>query len=104
MHTCIKCGKKYISLDSIKEKCACGSTVFLFNENPSQDVEQERLWLRDKIKNFETENLVCFDVENIRIVQKGVYHIDIKSLLENPLVLKDEKGVYYIKLPSQKGR
>ena len=39
------------------------------------------------------------DVENIKIIKEGVFLVDIKALSENPVVLKDEEGVYYVKLP-----
>ncbi len=39
------------------------------------------------------------DVENIKILHEGVFLVDIKALSNNPVVLKDEEGVYYVKLP-----
>lgn len=39
------------------------------------------------------------DVENIKILREGVFLVDIKALSNNPVVLKDEEGVYYVKLP-----
>jgi predicted nucleic acid-binding Zn-ribbon protein len=39
------------------------------------------------------------DVENIKILREGVFLVDIKALSQSPVVLKDEEGVYYVKLP-----
>lgn len=39
------------------------------------------------------------DVENIKIVSEGVFFVDVNALSNNPVVLKDEEGVYYVRLP-----
>ncbi len=39
------------------------------------------------------------DVENIKIVTEGVFAVDVNALSKNPVVLKDEEGIYYVKLP-----
>jgi len=39
------------------------------------------------------------DVENIKIVSEGVFFVDVNALSKNPVVLKDEEGVYYVRLP-----
>jgi len=39
------------------------------------------------------------DVENIKIVSEGVFCVDVNALSKNPVVLKDEDGVYYVRLP-----
>jgi predicted nucleic acid-binding Zn-ribbon protein len=40
-------------------------------------------------------------VENITIVEKGRYFLDINSLMMgNPLVIRSELGVFYIRIPS----
>ncbi len=44
------------------------------------------------------------DVENIKILREGVFLVDIKALSNNPVVLKDEEGVYYVKLPFENSR
>lgn len=39
--------------------------------------------------------------ENINILEKGVYELDIKSLMAgNPLVIRSDAGVFYIRIPS----
>lgn len=42
------------------------------------------------------------DVENIKIVSEGVFFVDVNALSKNPVVLKDEEGVYYVRLPLSK--
>ncbi|MEM2137976.1 MAG: Zn-ribbon containing protein [Candidatus Anstonellaceae archaeon] len=39
------------------------------------------------------------DVENIKIVTEGVFAVDVNALSRNPVVLKDQEGVYYVRLP-----
>jgi len=39
------------------------------------------------------------DVENIKIVTEGVFAVDVNALSKNPVVLKDEEGIYYVRLP-----
>lgn len=39
------------------------------------------------------------DVENIKVVTEGVFSIDLNALSKNPVVLKDEEGVYYVRIP-----
>ncbi len=40
-------------------------------------------------------------VENITILGKGQYELDINSLMQgNPLVIKSEHGVFYIRIPA----
>ncbi|MCX8163408.1 MAG: Zn-ribbon domain-containing protein [Candidatus Micrarchaeota archaeon] len=59
-------------------------------------------------KNFESillardSQLVIFDkdeVENIRQIQKGVFEVNLFSLQNGPVVVKDEDEVYYVRLP-----
>lgn len=42
------------------------------------------------------------DVENIKVLTEGVFLIDVKSLSRDPMVLKDQEGVYYVKIPYEK--
>ncbi len=40
-------------------------------------------------------------IENVTVLEKGRYRLDIKSLMAgNPLVIRTEKGVFYIRIPS----
>ena len=43
---------------------------------------------------------IVLDLENVRIREKGIFEINLHSLLQKePLVVKDANGVYYVKLP-----
>jgi hypothetical protein len=35
-------------------------------------------------------------------LERGVFEIDLKRLTNNPIIIKDENDVYYIRLPVQK--
>lgn len=39
------------------------------------------------------------DVENIKVLTEGVFVLDVNALSKNPMVLKDEDGIYYVKIP-----
>ena len=43
------------------------------------------------------------DVENIKVVTQGVFSIDLNALSRDPVVLKDEEGVYYVRIPFEQG-
>lgn len=63
-------------------------------------------WLEEELEFLTREKPVSIDleaVENLRILEQGSYEINIASLMKGePLVVKSEKGVYYIKLPQPK--
>lgn len=84
MYKCIVCGREYPNTYDISKPCKCGSKLLI------------------KInKTVENEN-VSFDgrVENITVKMKGVFEINISSILnDNAIVIKDESDVYYVKLP-----
>src|SRR3989338_1286235 len=50
----------------------------------------------------EGEKEKAFEVENVRLLESGVFEVDVLSLAKNPLVLKDHNDVYYVKLPLSK--
>lgn len=49
--------------------------------------------------NFARMAFTHEDVENIKVVTQGVFSIDLNALSKNPVVLKDEEGVYYVRIP-----
>jgi predicted nucleic acid-binding Zn-ribbon protein len=61
-------------------------------------------WLEEELAFLTKDKPVSIDfdaVENLRIVEHGSYELDIASLMKgDPLVVKSDKGIYYIKLPS----
>ncbi len=68
--------------------------------------EQDYGWLEDELSFLSKDKPVSVDVdavENLRILEKGAYEIDLPSLLKGePLVIKSDKHVYYVKLPKPK--
>ncbi|MFH1056542.1 MAG: Zn-ribbon containing protein [Candidatus Micrarchaeota archaeon] len=112
MHKCVRCGKAYES--SSKELlmgCPCGARVFVFLKNPDaqggeEGVEEDYRWLEQELSFLSKDRPVTIEkdaAENLKIIEKGSYEIDVKSLMGgNPLVIKSEKGIYYIKIPSLK--
>jgi predicted nucleic acid-binding Zn-ribbon protein len=39
------------------------------------------------------------DIENIKVLTQGVFLLDVRAIAKNPVVLKDEDEIYYVKLP-----
>ena len=52
-------------------------------------------------KIAETRKETIKSVENVTVLGKGVYELDVASLMAgNPLVIRSEHGVYYIRIPA----
>jgi len=43
------------------------------------------------------------DIENIKVMGQGVFILNLKAISGDPLVIKDEEGIYYIRLPIENG-
>ena len=112
--------------------CPCGSRVFLFlredqvtlkelvesgmregeaekkaPDAPKAPVDVSHLhWLEEELAFLSKDKPVSVEldaVENLKILEPGSYELDISSLMKgNPLVIKSEHDIYYIKLPSLK--
>lgn len=48
---------------------------------------------------FARTTFTAEDVENVKIVSEGVFLLDVNAISKSPLVLKDEDGIYYVRLP-----
>ena len=38
-------------------------------------------------------------IENIRQIRRGVFEVDLMGLKNGPVVVRDQEGVYYVRLP-----
>ncbi len=120
MHKCVRCGRQATSLEEINDGCPCGSKAFVFNKEavvdansiagegqplPKNEVDsaaQPKAGEADGGVPDSYHARVAFtseDVENIKVVSLGVFALELQSLSKNPVVLKDEEGIYYIKIP-----
>jgi len=63
-------------------------------------------WLEEELAFLTREKPVSIDfdaVENLRVVEQGTYELNLPSLMKgDPLVVRSDSGVYYIKLPQPK--
>ncbi|MFH1780174.1 MAG: Zn-ribbon containing protein [Candidatus Micrarchaeota archaeon] len=126
-HKCVKCGKIYANTSKeLLDGCACSSRIFLFLRDDqvtlkeavennlimnNKAVAEEPVdvkkyeWLEGELSGLTKEKPVSIDydsVENLRILEKGSYEIDVSALMKGePLIVKNEFGVYYIKLPNK---
>lgn len=63
-------------------------------------------WLASELKSLNERRLekpLSIEIENIRMLEKGVFELNLKSLILNrdPIIVKDSYGVYYVKLPKK---
>lgn len=115
-HRCMNCGREYTEDDEeLVEGCACGSNLFLYEQNaesdePAQDdvdedeVMQEIDDYLSSIKDNEPgagDANIRFDLQSIRVLEEGVYEIDLKKLLDEvPLIVEVKDGNYHLHLAS----
>lgn len=105
-HQCVRCSKVYENQSAeLMKGCSCGSRVFLFLKQDLKPVEkkQDYKWLEDELAFLTKDKPVSIDpeaVENLHIVEQGSYELDLPSLMKgDPLVIRSDKDVYYVKLP-----
>ncbi len=113
-HQCVRCSRSYPSNSpELMKGCSCGSRVFLFlKENLSAEAalvvkkESQYAWLEEEMAYLSKDKTVVIDadaVENLRILEQGTYELDLPSLMKGePLVIRSDKDVYYVKLPNPK--
>ncbi len=82
MHVCAKCEKRVSGVEELTAGCKkCGSRAFVHRKE-------------DKKKD---------EIENVKIIEKGVYEIDIDRAAKNPLVVLDNEDVYRVRMPNPNG-
>lgn len=107
MHKCVRCSTIYQNnAKELLSGCSCGARVFVFlkeGKAAEELSEEDYSWLEAEFKSLAKNKPVSVDAdsaENLKILEKGSYELDVKSLMGgNPLVVKSEKGIYYIKVP-----
>jgi len=102
-HKCVRCNMIYDEGDyALLKGCGCGSKVFvLFSDEQAKEVEEMDIeWIEKELLGLvERTNMpLTLDVENVKILEQGVFELNIQSLIKNPVVVKDQHGVYYIKI------
>ncbi|MFA4946258.1 MAG: Zn-ribbon containing protein [Candidatus Micrarchaeia archaeon] len=105
-HKCVRCSKFYErGSPALLKGCECGSRVFVYlKQAPAPGTEEKKLdWLEKELAELSREKPVIIDVdavENLRILEPGSYELNLASLMKRePLVIKSDKDVYYVKLP-----
>ncbi len=104
-HKCVRCNKIYQDGDhALSEGCGCGAKVFIFTNSGDLDSVEDIRWIEEELAGIvkKTQAPVSLEVENVRVLQNGIFEIDISSLAKNPVVVKDSEGVYYLRLPRPK--
>ena len=125
-HKCVRCSNVYASQSpELMSGCPCGSRVFLYLRDENEQIQETTSsghttaegpkaetpepegkdygWLEDELAFLSKDKPVSVDVEaveNLRILEKGAYELDLPALMKGePLVIKSDKHVYYVKLP-----
>jgi predicted nucleic acid-binding Zn-ribbon protein len=105
-HKCVRCNRIYVDGDvhTLSEGCTCGAKVFIFTGNGEFDSVEDVRWIEEELAGIvkKTQAPVSLEVENVKILQNGIFEIDISSLAKNPVVVKDCEGIYYLRLPKPK--
>jgi len=107
-HRCIRCGKHYEdnAIELIRG-CGCGARLFLYMKK-QEDLQKigNTNWIEKELKSIADrceQKPLSLEIENVRLLEKGVFELNLKSLILNrdPVVVKDSYGVYYVKLPKK---
>jgi len=105
-HKCVRCGNLHeVGSLALRNGCECGAKVFIYLSE--QDAERElgdMRWIERELAHITRKSNapVTLDVENVRVMTRGIFELDVNSLIKNPVVVKDVDGVYYIKLGGKK--
>lgn len=115
-HKCLNCGKTLEEdSDELLTGCNnCGYKLFVYQESEEegistdrredivQDVEEFLNGLEEKKKvKARFDEAMEFNLESIKVLEDGVYEINLRKLLEEvPLIVEIKEGSYYIHLPS----
>lgn len=109
----MNCGKEYgDDAEELVDGCSCGSSLFLYQKEQEDDepeVEEDEVmqeideFLQD-VKDDEKDphdSKIRFDLQSIRVLEEGVYEIDLKKLLERePLIVEVKDSKYFLHLAS----
>lgn len=116
----MNCGKEYDEdAQELVDGCSCGSTLFLYQKMPDTsesgeqqeepDVEEDEVmqeideFLQEVKEDGATahDSKIRFDLQSIRVLEEGVYEIDLKKLLERePLIVEVKDSKYFLHLAS----
>ena len=105
-HRCVRCSKTYSEGSfALKSGCDCGAKVFIFLSDDAVDADLgDTKWIEEELAHIvkKTAAPVTLDAENVRVLSQGIFELDINSIIKNPLVVKDENGIYYIRFSKKK--
>ena len=89
-HKCTKCGRVYEDGDvSLLNGCECGNNRFIYiPKSKGKEIEE----LKEQFDR----------IESVRIIEPGMYELNIEKLLESGevVIALQEDGKYAIHLPS----
>ncbi|VVC02687.1 Zn-ribbon containing protein [Candidatus Burarchaeum australiense] len=104
-HKCVRCNQLHTAGSlALRNGCECGSKVFVYlSDEDAQRELGDMKWIEHELAHIVEKNAspISLEVENVRVLTKGIFELDVNSLVKNPIVIKDEDGVYYIRLGGQ---
>ncbi|RLJ10084.1 MAG: hypothetical protein DRP15_01270 [Candidatus Aenigmatarchaeota archaeon] len=100
MKGCDVCGNKfffYVREDMLKQ---AEKDIKKLTKKEIKEIEHDiRQIIADKVEKSEAEETVILDIEAIRVIKPGKYHIDVTSLFtQRPIVIRIGPGKYEIDL------
>lgn len=100
LHKCVRCERLYgDNARELRDGCECGAKVFTLVRDGSGGGEEKASPL--KLPGSE----LGFEVEDIRASEKGVFHVNLDSLMKSKApVARDENGVYHIRFRNPKNK
>ena len=124
-HSCVKCNQILPDQsETILNGCSCGSRIFYFvktdapfapikfkteEKTNAGEVTQEqdsKIQVPEQLIELSKNKVIVIDQdgpENIKVLEPGSYELNVAALLKGePVILKTDADVYYVKLPAPK--
>jgi len=103
---CDKCGSKfffYVRQESLKE---AEKDIDKLTKTEINEIEQDIREIVSEVERpIDEDETVILDVEAIRVIKPGKYHIDVTNLFnQRPIVIRVGPGKYEIDLTTMMGR
>lgn len=120
-HQCTRCNMEYgDAAPQLLNGCPCGSRVFIFKKTdlphlPASSIVNAPPWvqvqqdepseLEQQLQHLTKTATVVLEeapVENIKVLEQGLYEVNVQALMAgDPVIVKTDSGVYYVRLPSK---
>ncbi len=122
-HSCVKCNQILPDQsESVLNGCSCGSRIFYFvktdapfapikfkteeKANIDETKQDSTIQIPEQLIELSKNKVIVIDQdgpENIKVLEPGSYELNVAALFKgDPVILKTDADVYYVKLPAPK--